>query len=615
MSPPEVHQEATGGLKYLPLRRPPSLNPTLLDEPRETADVAVGSATQCSTSPSEHESDADSDLESSTWSGTGSPSSWPPVTVSADMAAHPTLEALKRLIMRANIRDIVKAVSIQLSPQAPDATVGSPHLGDPMFELHTIPASHARVHDAWDDDEPAMTHSAMGPLPPYASAADFYSMEKGAIRKLAEPRAEAEQPPTKDGYYHGYGLGRSEIVEPYSSSGPSQSNSLPSNLQTSNGNGQQNSKRKKSNSSGQDRDDSDNEDEEGRKSTRFKVPKLGEALKPLRLACPFYRHDPAKYGSSRSCLGPGWQTVHRVKEHIYRRHAMPIHCNRCRAIFETDQCLSDHMRVLSKSDICELNANALLDGFTPDQGKAMRCRKTGRGLAEEQKWCDLYVLLFPDCDPGNLPEPYHTNDEPAQELLRYRRFVEREATRHVRARLESNDSLLRVQGLPQQTRLELLQQLGDLVRDVHLDLFQGYRAFRETEAQGPASPATTSSRSINAADPEAPTAEAGGFITAPRPSPAGLPSNLNHINVHSAQGSQSNEFRMITSTISGDAELSNLLIGPELWDEVEGLAWEEDAADFFGEAGTSFDSLEPLATPQAQYRTDLGWFEDERQGC
>jgi hypothetical protein len=27
-------------------------------------------------------------------------------------------------------------------------------------------------------------------------------MEKGAIRKLSEPAAEAELPPTKDGYYH-----------------------------------------------------------------------------------------------------------------------------------------------------------------------------------------------------------------------------------------------------------------------------------------------------------------------------------------------------------------------------------------------------------------------------
>ncbi|KAK3357754.1 hypothetical protein B0T25DRAFT_567007 [Lasiosphaeria hispida] len=60
--------------------------------------------------------------------------------------------------------------------------------------------------EAADDDEPLasslMSPSSHGPLPPYASTADFFAMEKGAIRKLAEPQAEAELPPTKDGFYH-----------------------------------------------------------------------------------------------------------------------------------------------------------------------------------------------------------------------------------------------------------------------------------------------------------------------------------------------------------------------------------------------------------------------------
>ncbi|KAK0710867.1 hypothetical protein B0H67DRAFT_601735 [Lasiosphaeris hirsuta] len=60
--------------------------------------------------------------------------------------------------------------------------------------------------EADDDDEPLasslMSPSSHGPLPPYASTADFFAMEKGAIRKLAEPQAEAELPPTKDGFYH-----------------------------------------------------------------------------------------------------------------------------------------------------------------------------------------------------------------------------------------------------------------------------------------------------------------------------------------------------------------------------------------------------------------------------
>lgn len=35
--------------------------------------------------------------------------------------------------------------------------------------------------------------------------------------------------------------------------------------------------------------------------------------KGLRFACPFYKHNPERYETSRSCCGPGWETVHRVK--------------------------------------------------------------------------------------------------------------------------------------------------------------------------------------------------------------------------------------------------------------------------------------------------------------
>lgn len=66
------------------------------------------------------------------------------------------------------------------------------------------PYHHERQF-SWEADSPLLGASHMGPLPPYASTADFEAMEKGAVRKLAEPQAEAELPPTKDGFYHGYG--------------------------------------------------------------------------------------------------------------------------------------------------------------------------------------------------------------------------------------------------------------------------------------------------------------------------------------------------------------------------------------------------------------------------
>lgn len=33
----------------------------------------------------------------------------------------------------------------------------------------------------------------------------------------------------------------------------------------------------------------------------------------LKFACPFFKHDSAKYGTQRTCCGPGWENVHRVK--------------------------------------------------------------------------------------------------------------------------------------------------------------------------------------------------------------------------------------------------------------------------------------------------------------
>jgi hypothetical protein len=36
-----------------------------------------------------------------------------------------------------------------------------------------------------------------------------------------------------------------------------------------------------------------------------------------KLACPFSRHDPGKYKSVKTCCGPGWDTVHRVKYVIF----------------------------------------------------------------------------------------------------------------------------------------------------------------------------------------------------------------------------------------------------------------------------------------------------------
>ncbi|KAL2022560.1 hypothetical protein VTK56DRAFT_5167 [Thermocarpiscus australiensis] len=70
-----------------------------------------------------------------------------------------------------------------------------------MEAASSAPAASRERKFSWEADSPLLGAS-MGPLPPYASSEEFAAMEKGAVRKLEEPKAEAELPPTKDGFYH-----------------------------------------------------------------------------------------------------------------------------------------------------------------------------------------------------------------------------------------------------------------------------------------------------------------------------------------------------------------------------------------------------------------------------
>lgn len=59
--------------------------------------------------------------------------------------------------------------------------------------------------------------------------------------------------------------------------------------------------------------DGDSDDEEGgRRRSKVKIARTDE-IETRRLACPFFKRDPHRFKEERSCVGPGWMTVHRVK--------------------------------------------------------------------------------------------------------------------------------------------------------------------------------------------------------------------------------------------------------------------------------------------------------------
>lgn len=60
----------------------------------------------------------------------------------------------------------------------------------------------------------------------------------------------------------------------------------------------------------------ENETPEDGDSDGFKKPRMdshSSPTSPLRFACPYYRRKSQKQQKHRSCAGPGWTSVHRVK--------------------------------------------------------------------------------------------------------------------------------------------------------------------------------------------------------------------------------------------------------------------------------------------------------------
>ncbi|KAK3352457.1 hypothetical protein B0T25DRAFT_455689 [Lasiosphaeria hispida] len=166
-----------------------------------------------------------------------------------------------------------------------------------------------------------------------------------------------------------------------------------------------------------------------------------------KFACPYFKRNRKKYSKWTSCPGPGWDEVHRVKTHLYRRHALPISCPRCWEIFKTDDLRSLH---LQRNPPCRVGENkTLVEGFTKDQEKKLRSRKKAQAdTTDEDKWREIYTTLFPDDAPESIPSPYYKESDyeaddgsPSTsgkgELEDYATFVRREMPTLVRRELET----------------------------------------------------------------------------------------------------------------------------------------------------------------------------------
>ncbi|KAJ8131946.1 hypothetical protein O1611_g1675 [Lasiodiplodia mahajangana] len=125
----------------------------------------------------------------------------------------------------------------------------------------------------------------------------------------------------------------------------------------------------------------------------------GITAESMRFVCPFVANDPTG-NHNHTCSIP-WFNVDGVKEHLYRAHSTPHHqCARCLKAFKNDNALRRHYTGCPKP----IQVARPSYQMTRDQETTLRQRKRGhKSLTEEEKWRQMYAVLFPEAQRSPYP--------------------------------------------------------------------------------------------------------------------------------------------------------------------------------------------------------------------
>ncbi|RYP68956.1 hypothetical protein DL771_006378 [Monosporascus sp. 5C6A] len=153
------------------------------------------------------------------------------------------------------------------------------------------------------------------------------------------------------------------------------------------------------------------------------------------LACPFFKNDPSKHKHKRACTGPGYSTISRLKEHIYRCHHQRYKCIRCYEAFKGAENLEEHQR----ADVPCRKSNATNSDDITDAQYQLLKKKPSTGKARTEQWAEIYRIIFPKAK--KIPSPYYEYGEgrSSQDLdeQAYREVLREEVTQRVRETLEA----------------------------------------------------------------------------------------------------------------------------------------------------------------------------------
>ena len=89
----------------------------------------------------------------------------------------------------------------------------------------------------------------------------------------------------------------------------------------------------------------------------------------------------------------------RFRQHLVRRHQIPLHCDRCQVEFENEHDRTIHCR---NTPPCEVLPEKAWDGITEAQKTSLAARVSAR-KSKEESWYIIFEILFPGAPKPRSP--------------------------------------------------------------------------------------------------------------------------------------------------------------------------------------------------------------------
>jgi len=85
----------------------------------------------------------------------------------------------------------------------------------------------------------------------------------------------------------------------------------------------------------------------------------------------------------------------------------PIQCPRCWQAMDNSDRLESHLQA---SPVCDIKEKIMIEGFDKKQEEKLKSRKRNhQNQTEEQRWKELYNILFPEDNEQDIPSPCTPN--------------------------------------------------------------------------------------------------------------------------------------------------------------------------------------------------------------